>query len=63
VPLAVGFAVALAVLFFNFPQKRFASMIVFSVAGVFVSSLLGTSIAFNLYGTQASHVGWQVGAW
>ena len=54
-PLVVGFAVATGILFLSLPQvsapKRMAATVGLAAAGAAVSSLVGTMIAFNLYGT------------
>ena len=54
-PLVVGFAVSVSVLFFSFPQmsasKRMTAIFGLSAVGAVISSFVGTVIAFNLYGT------------
>ena len=54
-PLVAGFAVFAYVLFFSLPQmsasKRMAAIFGLSTVGAFISSFVGTVVAFNLYGT------------
>ena len=55
VPLLVGFAAAAFILFLSFPKiatlKRMLVTVGASATGAFISSFVGTLIAFNLYGT------------
>src|SRR6266404_3900560 len=54
-PLVVGFAVSAGILFLSLPQvsasKRMVATFGLAAVGAAVSSLVGTVIAFNLYGT------------
>ena len=50
-PLLVGFAVSLLVLFLGFPQMPAGKRMTMSAVGAVISSFVGTVIAFNLYGT------------
>jgi len=54
-PLVIGFAVSVCVLFFSFPpmpaSKRMTAICGLSAVGAVISSYVGTVIAFNLYGT------------
>jgi uncharacterized membrane protein len=50
-PLLIGFIVAAGVLFFRFHRKRITAILGFSVVGAVVASLIGTVVAFSLYGT------------
>ena len=50
-PLLVGFAVSLLVLFLGFPQMSAGKRMTMSAVGAVISSFVGTVIAFNLYGT------------
>ena len=50
-PLVIGFAVSLLVLFLGFPQMSAGKRMTMSAVGAVISSFVGTVIAFNLYGT------------
>ena len=50
-PLVVGFAVSLFVMFLGFPKMSAAKRMTMSAVGAVISSFVGTVIAFNLYGT------------
>ena len=50
-PFVIGFVVASCVLFFGSHRKRIAATLGLSAVGAVVASLVGTVIAFNLYGT------------
>jgi len=50
-PLLVGFAVSLLLLFLSFPQMSNGKRMTMSAVGAVISSFVGTVIAFNLYGT------------
>jgi hypothetical protein len=55
VPLMVGFAGSVCILFFSLPKmlvsKRVAALFGLSAVGTAISSLIGVVVAFNLYGT------------
>ncbi len=50
-PLVIGFAVSLLVLFLGFPQMSDLKRMTMSAVGAVISSFVATVIAFNLYGT------------
>lgn len=50
-PCVAGFAMVVAILSFGSRRKRIGEILVLSTAGTVAALLLGSVIAFNLYGT------------